>query len=265
MPAASSGGSSAATGRSSRTVIGRAACCSATHCVGTRPAARPARRSPCASGRGRRTRRSGRRTVPVRVGVTSITLSTPGMRSRLVRKSGTQNEWLTSTVCSRSWTRWPTGRTISGALARRGGDGEVVVLVAELPAPLEPDHLDADVGIGLHVGHVALDHRAEGEQDGDDHDRDGGVRDLQRDVVAALRRQLVVGRAAPVADEDVDQQHVDEQGDGAGGEEEAAPQLLDPVALLGGGVGDAEPRELAPRRHERHADDCSGGSPSHQR
>jgi hypothetical protein len=38
----------------------------------------------------------------------------PGMRSRLDRKSGTQNEWLTSLLTSRSCTGRPTGTTISG-------------------------------------------------------------------------------------------------------------------------------------------------------
>ena len=50
----------------------------------------------------------------VAVGVTSMTFLTPGIRSRLDRKSGTQNAWLTSSLTRRSCTGLPTGMTISG-------------------------------------------------------------------------------------------------------------------------------------------------------
>ncbi len=51
---------------------------------------------------------------PTVVGVTSIALSTPWMRSRFCRNAGTQKEWLTSTVFRTSRVVSPTGSTSVG-------------------------------------------------------------------------------------------------------------------------------------------------------
>ena len=65
------------------------------------------------------------------------------MRSRLDRKSGTQNEWMTSGD-EPSRTVRPTGQDHLGRLAGHAGDGDVLVAVVELPLPLEADHVDRD-------------------------------------------------------------------------------------------------------------------------
>src|SRR4030095_6707528 len=109
---------------------------------------------------------------PSSVGVMSISLSMPGMRSRFDRKSGTQNEWATSAATSRSAVGRPTGTTISRGTAGAGGpqrgrpahgddhlrrlaglarDRDVFVPVVELPRPLEADHIDPARRSGVEV------------------------------------------------------------------------------------------------------------------
>ena len=117
------------------------------------PASPPGRRSSCASGRGRRTRRSGRRTCPASSMFTSIWLSDARDQVALRRNSGTQNEWMTSSVPSFNCTVSPTGSTSSGG---RPALSPVTVTrfarVAELPLPLEPDDVDRDGGGRLRGG-----------------------------------------------------------------------------------------------------------------
>lgn len=52
--------------------------------------------------------------LPTVCGVTSIELSIPWMRSRFSRKSGTQNEWMTSVVRSTRRAVRPSGNTRCG-------------------------------------------------------------------------------------------------------------------------------------------------------
>ena len=93
---------------------------------------------------------------------------------------------------------------------------DLVLDVVEVPAPLLPDDVDRDVGllgvstsVGLVTGGVVEEH--------DDHeDRDDGVEDLDRDVVAQLDGQLVVVLAAAVGDDAPADQAPDQGPDGEG-------------------------------------------------
>src|SRR5690606_25572836 len=115
-----------------------------------------------------------------------------------------------------------------------------LVLGGEAPAPLERLHVHDHIRVGGQPGDLVLVARGEVEQDRDHDDRYDGVEDLDRQVVAHLGRQLLVG-APLLAMEDAgpdDQAPYDTAG-GKGGDPRSVPQRLDDVALSADGLGHA--------------------------
>ena len=101
-----------------------------------------------AGGRARRTPSTRRPTRPASVMLTSMALSTPGIRSRFSMKWGTQNEWMTSADDELEPHR--LGRPAARAPGPCPGTPVTVTrraLVAELPLPLEPDHPHGEVRV----------------------------------------------------------------------------------------------------------------------
>ena len=79
-----------------------------------------------------------------------------------------------------------------------------------------------------------------GEEHDHHHDRRDRVEDLERQVVAGLHRDLVVG-APPVADHDVEDQPPHDDAGDQRRDPRALPQVEDVLALLGRRVGHREP------------------------
>src|SRR4051794_15018910 len=66
---------------------------------------------------------------------------------------------------------------------------DIRVDVVEVPRPLLADHIDGQDGLGRDVGDGRLVARGEEEEHRDHHDRNDRVQDLERQVVADLRRE----------------------------------------------------------------------------
>ena len=116
--------------------------------------------------------------------------TSPGNMSRLKRKPGIQNEWMTSTDVRSNRTAAPAGRTSSGTSVLGADDLDAGVGVVELPLPLEADDLDDEVDVVVDVVDRPDARERDGEQGDDDQQRDDRVGDLDRDVLAHLPRQV---------------------------------------------------------------------------
>ena len=127
-----------------------------------------------------------------------------------------------------------------------GGDGpavgDLVVRVVELPGPLEAGHVDRDGRVARHrvdrvlvLGGVVEEHR-------DEHERHDRVQDLDRHVVAHLRRELVT---APAVEDHRPEDHAPHHGaDEQAGDPRALPQGQRDRALRGDGVREAHAGEV---------------------
>ena len=140
----------------------------------------------------------------------SIALSTPGMRSRFSRNSGTQNEWFTSSVRNTKCTGRSTGTSIVGGLTS--------------PAPSTTLPCSGNSNRQPHWKPVTFTTSASSagvvfvtsscvatlnpNRAGDDHDRRDRVEHLDRDVVRLLAGDVVV--LPPEADGGVEDQADDE-------------------------------------------------------
>ena len=134
-------------------------------------ASRCAPRSASSCGRARRTRRT-RRCPGSRRSSSPMSTSNdcvwPGNMSRLKRKPGIQNEWMTSTDVRSKRTSAPVGSTSSGISVVGADHAHAGVRVVELPLPLEAGDLDGEVGVVV-VDVDGVDrHERDGEQGADD-------------------------------------------------------------------------------------------------
>ena len=211
--------------------------------------------------------------VPVRVGVMSSSFSTPGMRSRFSRNSGTQNEWTTSSADEveahrladgqHELGRPVLGRADERRCPRRGS--------VKRHCHWKPTTSTTTSGSSTSSSTSSCGRRREREQPGDDEERHHRVEDLDGDVVGVLAGDVVV--AAPVAHEDVDEQPPHDDGDDDGGRSPATgrgPLASDePVGRDGrlaapargatrpSGGASGEPNVPMPRRRRRsHAVGC---------
>ena len=125
------------------------------------------------------------------------------------------------------------------------GVRHVVLRVVELPAPLEPEHVHDHRRLGRQGVDVVLVLRGEVEEHRDQHERHRRVHDLDRHVVAHLRRQLVTALA--VEDHRPQDQAPDQRTDGQAGDPGTLPERQDRLALLGDRVGESEPGERVVR------------------
>ncbi len=119
------------------------------------------------------------------------------MMSRLNRKAGIQNEWITSSAIRSKRTVDDAGNTSSGNSPGSPVMADAAVGIVEPPLPLERDDVDDEVGVGIVVVDRIDGHERHGEQAEHDREGDHDVRDLHRDVVVLLRGQVVwpvVGR-----------------------------------------------------------------------
>ena len=155
--------------------------------------------------------------------------------SRLKRKAGIQNEWIDVERGQVEAHGRRCGQDEFGILAWLAGDADRAVGVVELPLPLERDDVDHEVGIGVVVVDRVDGHERHREQAEHDHERDHDVRDLHRDVVVLLRRQVewpLVGAPAVPHDHPQHQAGHEQEHDEPETEEQV-PDTVDRLGLLG--------------------------------
>ncbi len=190
----------------------------------------------------------------------------PGIASILPPSAGIHHECMTSqsgAVTSSSTVR-PCGRA-------EPVDRDDAVRVAVLPRELRADHLDDEVLLAARGGGDVLDAGQLREDECGDREQDHDGRDRPRElepVGAVDLRPVGVARPAspPVADDEHDQQHLDEQEDreDEGGDEPAALADALGVRRLGRDGREAAvarecPRSVGEQRDERAGD--GGGVP----
>ena len=164
---------------------------------------------------------------------------------------------------------WVRGRAGVEDVVALGG---VLVEVVEAPLPLAADDGDRVVGVLDLFQHVVLRGDGVEEEDGHDDDRRDRVQRLDRQVVAHLRRHLVVAATA-VPDHRVDHAAEDEHEDDEHGDPGAQPEIPHRVGAIAAGhregealhVGVVDGRTAAQHEHgggERHQLHPTHGTPS---
>ena len=135
---------------------------------------------------------------------------------------------------------------VVGAVVGEGAVGEVDLLVAELPVPLERGHVDHDLGVGVLVQHLLLHHHGEIEQHRDDQERRDGEHQFQRHVVAELARQLGVALLVPVKRRRPEDEAPHDHTDNERGDQRTDPQFAIEVRLRRDALRPAKPGHFRP-------------------